>query len=114
MTWRPDRFELWFYTRLERVLHAVARRRERAEERRSSAAISRPRGMTDEEAERWRASSGGVTVAGWTELRDRYDRAHACLCEALEHVRAAQELLERMRREGRASDPAATRWERLH
>lgn len=42
MTWRPDRFELRFYTRLERVLHAVARRRELAESRRMSAAVTRP------------------------------------------------------------------------
>lgn len=60
------------------------------------------------------AATHGVTAAGWAELRDHYDRTHRGLCEALGHVRAAQELLERMRREGRAPDPAATRWERLY
>lgn len=110
MSWRPDRFEFWTWARLEPVLQAVVRRRDRARERLAALVTGLPGNLALDEAE----PHVRVTAEGWRQLEGHYARAHASLREAMEHVRLATELLETMRREGRAPYPADDRRRKLH
>jgi hypothetical protein len=85
----PGRFELSIAERLSPVLHAIERRRARAQHRRMMTVLDH-RGRTKEEAE--------IVQGPWAEVEKAYAASMASLRAALDHLREATRAVEGARR----------------